>query len=169
MRATHSFTLVLSLLTLVAQVAAAQVSDPLEAQLIKSMQLNRKEHLRMEEPGVAIRAYINSGHVSAKPNSRQDYTDYRILKRPARLFGQLIVVLEEEYLKRFVGCCVSPGIGAILQVDADQAALKNFASSNGCLIDSSRNVVERLRQLGLKPQAHSYVSLSCRERDIPIH
>jgi hypothetical protein len=134
--------------------------------LVGAMRLNADRTERLAEPGEAIRAYIKAGYVKLKPELRDEYTDYRVVGRPAKFFGQELLVIEEEYLSKFIGCCVNEGVGVILRVTADLAPLKAFASANGCSVrDDRRDTVERLQKLKVKPAEGELVRLSCRERD----
>jgi hypothetical protein len=134
--------------------------------LVGAMRLNADRTERLAEPGEAIRAYIKAGYVRLKPELRDDYTDYRVVQLPAKFFGQELLVIEEEYLSKFIGCCVNEGSGVILRVTADLAPLKAFASANGCSVrDDRRDTVERLQKLKVKPAEGELVRLSCRERD----
>lgn len=143
--------------------AAAETAGP-EAALVAAMSYSAAKGARLKDSGEAIRAYIAGGYVSRRPDRRRDYTDYRALKKPATLLGQKIIVLEEEYLVEFIGCCVNEGIGAILEIRSDEAPLKAFAKKNGCLL-SEENAREDLAALGLPRPAGRTVSISCRLRD----
>ena len=139
--------------------------DGLESGLVRAMRPNAQRDGRLTESGEAIRPYITAGYLRLKPELREDYTDYRIVRKPAKLFGQELVVIEEEYQLKFVGCCVNEGIGAVVRVTADLAALKQFAAANGCSLNTDAEVVERLRKLKL-PARGAFLSISCRERDM---
>ena len=153
-----------------ASLASAQTpnaADPaaLEAGLVRAMRPSADRTERLVEPGDAIRAYIAAGIVPVKPDLREEYTDYRVVRQPAKLFGQELMVIEEEYQLKFIGCCVNAGVGAILRVTGDQAPLNEFAAANGCSL-SKDDVIERLRKLKVKSLTGEFVSLSCRERDL---
>jgi hypothetical protein len=145
---------------------AQPASDRLEAGLIDAMRLNTQTRERIGDSGAAIRAYIRAGYVRARPEKRFDYTDYRIVRRPARLLGQELVLIEEEYLTKFIGCCVNAGVGAVVRVTGEDSRLKEFASANGCSVEKGSAVAETLKRVGLKPGPGEYVALSCRERDV---
>lgn len=147
---------------------AAQATDEaLAAGLVGAMRLNADRTERLNEPGEAIRAYIKAGYVRLKPELREEYTDYRVVRLPATLFGQALLVIEEEYLTKFIGCCVNEGVGVILRVTADRAPLKVFASANGCSISDERaDIVATLQKLKVKPVDGDLVSMSCRTRDM---
>lgn len=146
--------------------ARAGVDDVLAAGLVGAMRLNANRTERLAEPGEAIRAYIKAGYVRLKSELRDDYTDYRVVQLPAKFFGQELLVIEEEYLSKFIGCCVNEGTGVILRVTADLAPLKAFAAANGCSVrDDRRDTVERLQKLKVKPVEGEFVSMSCRARD----
>jgi hypothetical protein len=138
----------------------------LAAGLVGAMRLNADRTERFAEPGEAIRAYIKAGYVRLKPELRDDYTDYRVVQLPAKFFGQELLVIEEEYLSKFIGCCVNEGVGVILRLTTDLAPLKQFAAANGCSMrDTRADVVEILQKLKVKPIDGELVRLSCRTRD----
>jgi hypothetical protein len=139
----------------------------LEQGLIQAMSLNAKTGERLAEPGPALRAYIQAGVVKAKPERREDYTDYRTVRKPAYLYGQQLVELEEEYLTKFIGCCVSEGLGASLKITDPQrlGELQAFAKSNGCKLDASARVAQDLKGRGAPVGQGAYANISCRVRD----
>jgi hypothetical protein len=144
----------------------AIADDALAEGLVRVMRLNADRSERLAEPGEAIRAYIKAGYVRLKPELREDYTDYRVVRMPAKLFGQELLVIEEEYQLKFIGCCVNEGVGVLLRVTADLAPLKEFASANGCSMrDSRADIVEILQKLKVKPIDGELVRVSCRTRD----
>jgi hypothetical protein len=148
------------------QADAQPVPDRLQAGLVNALRLNTQTRERIGDSGAAIRAYIQAGYLRAKPDKRLDYTDYRILRRPARLLGHELVLIEEEYLTRFIGCCVNAGVGAILRGSADTSAIDAFAAANGCAVTKGRDVIGTLESVGVKPSQGEYLQLSCRERDV---
>ena len=147
--------------------ALAQVPDAeLARSLAAAMGVNSATGARVSDEGRAIRAFIGAGYVARRPDRRMDYTDYRLMRRPFAFLGQALVAVEEEYLDRYVGCCVNPGVGAILKVSGDRSELEAFATANRCrLLLDPRDVADTLRQLGIRPAAGTFVRLSCRERD----
>jgi hypothetical protein len=148
------------------QANAQPAPDRLQAGLVDAMRLNAQTGERIGDSGAAIRAYIQAGYLRAKPEKRLEYTDYRILRRPARLLGHELVLIEEEYLTRFIGCCVNAGVGAVLRASADTSAIEAFAAANGCSTAKGRDVIATLESVGVKPAQGEYLQLSCRERDI---
>lgn len=147
--------------------AGAADGEALAAGLVGAMRLNAERTERLSEPGDAIRAYIKAGYVRVKPELREDYTDYRVVRLPTKLFGQELLVIEEEYLTKFIGCCVNEGVGVIARVAADLAPLKAFASANGCSVRNDRaDIVAMLQKLKVKPVDGELVAMSCRTRDI---
>jgi hypothetical protein len=166
----------LAVMTANAQTAAPLASSPasqagdaeaLAAGLVRTMRLNAERTERLAEPGEAIRAYIKAGYVRLKPELREEYTDYRVMRLPAKLFGQELLVVEEEYLTKFIGCCVNEGVGVILRVTADLAPLKEFAAANGCSLRNDRtDIVATLQKLKVKPVEGELVAMSCRTRDM---
>jgi hypothetical protein len=141
----------------------------LEAALIQALQIKPGTHERASDSGEAIQGYVKAGLVGHGPNRRFDYTDYWLLKQPATFMGHELLVIEEEYPSKFIGCCPSEGAGVDLRVMGSTDALEAFAEAHGCQLDSPYDLPGQLRQIGLKatlPKGQ-YASLSCRERDLP--
>ena len=135
----------------------------LQSMLLDSLRLKPGTTERILDSGKAIVALANSGFVNLKPDARIDYSDYRFFKRPVYIFGQEIVVIDEEYFKEWVGCCVSPGVAITVKINADTSDLQNFARKNKCGIGRDGDMY-----YGPKlPNAPigTYVTLSCKERD----
>lgn len=50
------------------------------------------------------------GFIAKKPNiKRYDYNDVYNVKKPLSFKGQNVVLLTDEYMSEYVGCCVSEG------------------------------------------------------------
>ncbi|BAT58931.1 hypothetical protein GJW-30_1_01459 [Variibacter gotjawalensis] len=155
----------LAALLIVLPFAAMAQENKAEAELMQAMAYSKVEQKRIKEPGEAIRALVREKVLALKPDRRMDYTDYRIVKRPATFLGQELVVVEEEYLTKYIGCCVNEGIGAILRVTGDRAPLEAFAKENLCKLREQQHVLEDLRNIGMKNISGEYTAISCRERD----
>jgi hypothetical protein len=137
-----------------------------EQLLRQSMSIGTKPDERGLESAAPIKAYIQSGHVSRKP-VRADYVDYRKFKKPAFLFGQKIVVIEEEYFDVFIGCCVNHGIGVTVEVTGDDSDLRAFAASNKCQVNGIFDPKDALDLAGVSAVAgKTYMRISCRENDL---
>jgi hypothetical protein len=156
-------------------VAIAACVTPVEAETLASaekllraaMTANANGEGRALDSGVAIRAYIDQKAMRRKPEKRADYTDYRIMRAPATLFGHNILALEEEYMITHIGCCVDPGLAAVLDLRGSSAAIEAFARENKCrweAYDKSYSK-EMLDQL-LPPHSSSVFVISCRERSL---
>lgn len=147
--------------------AAAAGNPDLETGLMKAMKFDKASEKRLGSSGKAIQAYMKAGYVNPRPNGRADYTDYYLLNKPASLFGHPLVVIEEEYMTRYAGCCVSKGIGVTVSVAGSLGALKKFAAENRCTVEENIDPGKELRSFGIKntlPKG-KYASLSCRVRD----
>ena len=144
-------------------------NSQLEQNLILAMSWVRGSFERLYESNVPILDYAKAGYVSLKPDKGVAYVDYRILRKPAYLFGAKIVTIEEEYPKKDVGCCVSSGIGAVVKVEMGLDRLKRFAAENACSVDEDqKSIAETLSMLHLKADDRGhYASISCRDRDVP--
>lgn len=112
-----------------------------------------------------IRRLARGGHVKQKPDARVDYTDYRKVAKPLDFEGQTIVVIEEEYMKKFVGCCVNEGFGFVIRVNSDAEGLKARAKAAKCAVSDEsgdRDILDRLR---IRRKEARYMSVSCRAND----
>ncbi len=145
--------------------AAADASP--EATLADALRLKKGTTDRLGSARAAIKRYAGAGLIGAKADARADYTDYYQLKKPATFMGHTLVVLEEEYMTRNVGCCVSPGLGLTVQLAGGGGNLETFAKQNGCKLATGVDPVADLKSVGIKSMLPkgSYATLSCRERD----
>lgn len=133
-----------------------------------AMEINPANNERVGDSGVAIQAYIKTGYLGKKPKERSDYTDYWVIKKPVSFMGNPLVIIEEEYMTKFIGCCVSPGIGITVKVENDSGALKDFAVENKCSVttNSQSELNEKVSFLGtVAISKGTYMTISCRERD----
>lgn len=99
--------------------------------------------------------------------SRYDYNDVYRLKKPLNFMGQSVVLVSDEYMSQYAGCCVSEGWGALVAKNTDLKQLTQFAKANQCSLtemdqSSTDYYYYKLKQL---PKAQ-YYELSCRERDL---
>lgn len=138
-----------------------------EEGLIKALRLKKGTTERVGDSGKAIQAYMKLGFTSKKPNQRADYTDYYLLNKPAKFMGHDLLVIEEEYMLKYVGCCVSPGVGVTVKVVGDTKNLEKFASENRCTLTDHVNIKDELNRISIKANIPigNFASLSCRERD----
>lgn len=139
----------------------------LEAGLIQALQLKPGTNERSGYSGKAIQAYKQAGLVGKKPNQRFDYTDYYLVNQGASFLGHELVLIEEEYITQYIGCCVSPGVGVTVKVHDSTKNLAAFAKAKRCTLLDPVDLNHALRDVAIKtrfPKAQ-YASLSCRERD----
>jgi hypothetical protein len=147
--------------------AQAAPITALEKTLRQAMIPSGDEGIRIVSSGALIIAYINKGFVARKPDQRADYVDYRRVRKPATLFGHKLVVLEEEYLTEFIGCCVNNGLGIVVEKTGSLAELEAFAIANECAIHEPSDATYSLKLAGVKPKrGATYVSISCKEKDL---
>ena len=162
----------LLLLAAVSTMAHAADVQPLESGLRHALQLKRGTAERTGTSGQAIRAYMHAGLVSKAPQQRFDYTDYYLVNKPTPFLGHELVLIEEEYIDKYIGCCVSPGAGVTVKVHGSTHKLQQFARANRCTLTDNVDLAHELREVAIKEaaikaratKAH-YASLSCRERD----
>lgn len=148
--------------------SAFAAADPgLESGLIHALQLKKGTTERVGTSGKAIAAYMREGYIGKHPDQRADYTDYYLLKKPASFMGHELVLIEEEYITQYIGCCVSPGAGVTVKVRGNTQKLQAFARAQRCTLTDPVDVQHALNDVAIKtrmPKGH-YASLSCRERD----
>ncbi|ROU06689.1 hypothetical protein [Lysobacter enzymogenes] len=139
----------------------------LEKGLADAMRYDRAKGERAAPSGPALQAYIQAGYLELKPSVRADYTDYRLLKKPAPFMGQTLVMVEEEYMTQYIGCCVDEGVSAVVRVDGSTAAMEKFAKANACSFEPKYDPAEALtaNRLGISLPPGKYAKLSCHERD----
>ena len=148
-------------------VAFAADEAALEKGLTGALRYDRAKGERVTPSGPALQAYIQAGYLDLKPSVRADYTDYRVLKKPAPFMGQSLVLVEEEYMSQYIGCCVDEGVSAVVRVAGSTAAMEKFAKANACTFQPKYDPAEELtgRNLGLSLPAGRYAKLSCHEND----
>jgi hypothetical protein len=148
--------------------AAIAANDPmLERSLLDAMRLKPGTTERSTKSGPMIMAYVKDGYLDLKPIQRADYVDYRLFKKPAQLMGHTLIVVEEEYMTKFSGCCVNEGLGVTVKVVGKTAQLEKFAEQNGCAFLPHVDLADELKSVGINariPKAE-YATVSCRERD----
>lgn len=151
-------------------IAVAHVDD-LERGLLKSMSITVNSEGNLErsgDSGAAIRSYKKLNFIKNSPDLRYDYIDNYLLLKPATLMGHDLKIIEEEYMGRYVGCCVSEGVGAVIRQQGSLNRLSKFAQQNRCSIEPI-NLNVHLRKFGIKnanvPRGN-YYAISCRERDL---
>lgn len=109
------------------------------------------------------------GFISQKPQvSRMDYNDVYALKKPLEMFNQQVVLLSDEYMLEYVGCCVSEGWGAIIKKQHNVTTIQKFAQEQQCSFVPF-SLKENLHYYGYtikKLGKGEYYELSCRERDL---
>ncbi|SIR77184.1 hypothetical protein SAMN05880566_12119 [Janthinobacterium sp. TND4EL3] len=159
----------LGALLLAASCASANAAaDPaLESDLIQALHVKKGTTQRVGTSGKAIAAYVREGYVGKRPDQRFDYTDYYLLKKPASFMGHALVLIEEEYITQYIGCCVSPGAGVTVRVQGSTQNLQAFARAQRCTLNDPVDIGHALKDVAIKnrlPKGH-YASLSCRERD----
>jgi len=159
--------LLLALITIRTATAVAADDKVLENGLADALRLKPGTTERAGNSGKAIQAYMREGVVNKKPNERADYTDYYIVKKPATFMGHELVVIEEEYMSKYVGCCVNPGAGITVKVNGSPKNLEKFADENKCSFADKVDVQGELGRYGIKATFSKgrYASLSCREND----
>ncbi len=107
------------------------------------------------------------GFLAKKPNiSRADYNDIYKLKKPYEFMGQNVVLISDEYMSEYIGCCVSEGWGAVFKQTSNLKLIEKFAKTNQCSVGPIESTSDyygfKIRSM---PRGN-YYELSCRERDL---
>lgn len=148
--------------------SALAATDPLlESGLLHALHLKQGTTQRTGTSGKAIAAYMREGYIGRRPEQRFDYTDYYVLRKPASFLGHELVLIEEEYVTQYIGCCVSPGAGVTVKVHGSTQKLQAFARAQRCTLTDPVDIRRALNDVAIQtrlPKGH-YASLSCRERD----
>ena len=108
------------------------------------------------------------GLIGKKPEvSRYDYNDVYKVKKPFQFLGQKVVLVSDEYMSKYVGCCVSEGWGAVFAKTGDLKPLQQYAKKHQCNLGEIDQDTEDYYNFRFKslPRAQ-YYELSCRERDL---
>lgn len=166
-RLTGTFLLAACCASAFAAAAAAVTDTGLESSLLQALHLKKGTTQRVGTSGKAIQAYMREGYIGKRPDQRADYTDYYLLKKPASFMGHELVLIEEEYITQYIGCCVSPGAGVTVKVHGSTQKLQAFARAQRCTLTDPVDIRRALNDVAIKtrlPKGH-YASLSCRERD----
>lgn len=117
-----------------------------------------------------FKALKQQGVISHKPQvSRVEYNDVYVVKKPLKIFNQNVVLLSDEYMSEYIGCCVSEGWGAIVKKQQSLQALQKYATQKHCELRPF-SLQENQAYYGFATKKLSkgeYYELSCRERDLP--
>ena len=140
----------------------------IEERLINALRLKDGTNERVGDSGKAIQAYVREGILNKKPDKRSDYTDYYVVKKPTIFMKHELIVIEEEYMSEYIGCCVSPGAGVTVKIIGNTNNLLEFAQENGCSVKENVNLKQELADLGINRNLPTgeFASLTCRERDV---
>jgi hypothetical protein len=162
------FVTTLMLLMLSASISFAQ--KPVSPEMVLTQAMTRlDDENRVMSSGVAIERLAKMGFLPIKPDERADYVDYRRVRKPLSLFGHQVVVIEEEYLTQYIGCCVNPGLGLVIETNGAMGDLNAFLVPNKChkRTGSDYDPTYSLKLAGVKPKADAtYVIISCRQDDL---
>lgn len=164
-RSLQIFRFTLALLVAACSTAAgAAPGDPSERFLAS---LRPVPHFgRQGNAAAVLREFKAEGLIPFKPQ-RIDYTDFYPLLKPVQILGHDLVLLEEEYMTQFMGCCVSEGAGMVLRLRGATDKLEAFAQANQCRVEEFRDQAAYLKHKPVRFPLPSgaYVSVSCRARD----
>lgn len=94
-----------------------------------------------EEPGnLGVLKFLKEkGLINIEPDFVADYSHTYYAKSDVLVFGAKLLALDFEYLDRYVGCCVDPGIALVLNIENSQSEYQGvvkFAKDNICSVTS---------------------------------
>jgi hypothetical protein len=117
--------------------------------------------------GVPIRALIQAGYLRKKPEARLDYSDFRLMRKPFDFLGASLVVIEEQYMTNYIGCCVDPGIGMVFENSSGSNAMARLATANSCEYSADPTTLQSIMEaVGLAGQKGEFVYLFCGSRQL---
>ena len=146
---------------------ASAMADDTERELELAITYNTHTKERVLSFPDLIRSMDAAGLVTLKPDFRADYIDYRFAKKSASLYGFSLVMIEEEYVTQWIGCCPNRGFSILLKGNGDAARLTDLAAKNYCEIWSDEVARERLDYSGVTPTSGNYTGINCRENTLP--
>ena len=148
-----------------AQPVWAASDRTLEKGFVDALRYDGSAH-RQARAGKAIRAYKAAGVLPQRPR-RQDYTDYYVVRKPTTFMGNPMVLMVEEYMSAYVGCCVNPGAGVYVRVTGSIDAMHDFARLNRCRVEEypDRKALLVVVPAGLAMSPGRYAALLCQESD----
>lgn len=148
-----------------AQQASAAPERTLEQGFVDALRYDGKGQ-RQARAGKAIRAYKAAGVLPQRPR-RQDYTDYYLISKPTTFMGNPLVLMVEEYMAAYVGCCANPGAGAYVRVTGSIEAMQDFARINRCRVEEypDRKALLAVLPAGIAMPPGLYAALLCQESD----
>jgi hypothetical protein len=122
---------------------------------------------RQRNIGAVLREFKEQGLIPFRPLIRVDYTDYYRIRSKLRIFGHDLVLVEEEYMTKYAGCCVSEGGGFVVRLQGSTSELAEFAAANRCTLHEYESLEKYQMESNLSFVAPSgrYAELSCRVRD----
>lgn len=91
-----------------------------------------------------IKSLEKENIIAENKKDRFDYSDYYIFKDKYVFLDVNILVLEHEYMKDWVGCCVDPGIALYVSSEKDPIALREFSNKANCELSTSGNKIADL-------------------------
>jgi len=147
------------------QPVSAASDRTLEKGFVDALRYDGSAH-RQARAGKAIRAYKAAGVLPQRPR-RQDYTDYYVVRKPTTFMGNPMVLVVEEYMGAYVGCCVNPGAGVYVRVTGSIEAMHDFARLNRCRVEEypDRKALRVVVPAGLAMPPGKYAALLCQESD----
>lgn len=147
------------------QPVSAASDRTLEKGFVDALRYDGSTH-RQARAGKAIRAYKAAGVLPQRPQ-RQDYTDYYVVRKPTTFMGNPMVLMVEEYMGAYVGCCVNPGAGVYVRVTGSIGAMHDFARLNRCRVEEypDRKALLVVVPAGLAMSPGKYAALLCQESD----
>ena len=144
-----------------------QVTSDVENQIINALTLT-KEDIRENEAEEIIKILKNKELINDKPETRVEYADYYPIKSLVNFLGHELVLIENEYLEKYIGCCVNPGVVLYVRLTGNSDSIENFATTNKCSIEKNLNTQDLFNSIGInvKLKSGNYAILDCRERSL---
>lgn len=146
-------------------VTATSLTDIPAKAMIKAMTIEGDvDTFRKLHSGVAIQEFMKAGIINKKPDIRIDYSDMYKVNKPYKFMGHDIVEIQEEYMTKYVGCCVDESVSVILKSNGNNKQVQDFAMTNQCKLNENYDLNADAEYIkGLKREVGAqYIELRCR-------
>jgi hypothetical protein len=109
------------------------------------------------------------GYLTAKGKERFDYSDYYLVEKELHFLNTTVLAIEHEYMDKWVGCCVNPGIALFLLLKKNSSETQRLSREKKCSLSLStertndlKSVYKRLKKV-MKVKEENVYYLNCKQ------
>ncbi|MBU3547506.1 zinc ribbon domain-containing protein [Polynucleobacter sp. P1-05-14] len=125
--------------------------------------IKAREDLKIAETQIMKLAEL--GIINKAAELRSDYTDMYRVKIPTYFLNNEVVVIENSYMTKWIGCCPQPGMGIFVKVlNDDNSKLEQFGRKFKCSVDKNQTLKDaEYVKLGIRNSSNKekYTHISC--------